>query len=79
MISVQEGKCSICGEELKNSFNSHVDHNHMTGEVREILCSGCNAGLGNFDEDPDRLVRAASYLSKHSPDHWNLTLVASSG
>ena len=51
-------KCLICGygERL------HVDHNHGTREIRGILCTGCNLGLGAFQDNPDRLRRAAQYL-----------------
>jgi hypothetical protein len=33
-----------------------------SGAFRGLLCRGCNLGLGHFEEDPARLVRAAQYL-----------------
>ncbi len=54
------GFCEICGvtEEL------HVDHDHKKGRgyVRGLLCRGCNLGLGNFEDNSNRILEALSYL-----------------
>ena len=39
-----------------------VDHDHLTGEVRGVLCVPHNAGLGSFHDNPVELVSAAGYL-----------------
>jgi hypothetical protein len=64
MIEAQGGLCAICGTRPAE----HVDHDHSTGAVRGILCFTCNVGLGNFDEDTDRMRLAIDYVERHSPD-----------
>lgn len=39
-----------------------VDHNHTTGEVRGLLCHGCNTALGYAREDIDILHGLARYI-----------------
>ncbi len=64
MLGEQDGVCFICrnppGERSLN-----VDHSHETGQVRKLLCSPCNTGLGLFRDDPDLLIKAAAYLIDH--------------
>lgn len=62
MLDEQGGCCAICGTREWGRKGPHVDHNHETGEVRGILCSGCNTGLGQFHEDPNRMRLAIRYL-----------------
>lgn len=57
------GCCSICGLLDKTHKNSlHVDHDHVTGNVRGLLCSNCNTALGKFKEDISILDKAKVYL-----------------
>ena len=65
----KDGVCAICGkpaEESKNStgdgFALKVDHNHETGEVRGLLCTQCNLGLGFFNDSIENLILAIGYL-----------------
>jgi hypothetical protein len=61
IMDSQGGKCGICQSTMNRSC---LDHDHKTGKVRGILCVSCNAGLGNFQDNPEILGRAISYLAK---------------
>lgn len=60
LIELREStkECTICGMEVKLV----VDHDHITGKIRGMLCSHCNRGLGHFRDDPTLLEFAAQYL-----------------
>jgi hypothetical protein len=58
LIADQGGVCAIC----QYRTAEHVDHDHVTGEVRGVLCFPCNAALGHFKDRIDLLDRAAGYL-----------------
>lgn len=63
----QKNKCAICSIKLDPfSSTTHVDHDHKTGKVRDLLCHHCNTGLGMFKENPDLFKKAVRYLKKHS-------------
>lgn len=51
-------ECWICG----SSYRLCIDHDHNTSEVRGLLCTNCNAGLGHFKDDQKALFRAIEYL-----------------
>ena len=61
----QKGGCVICQRKFAARPEAHVDHSHHSKNVRGLLCSACNNGLGRFQEDPDRMRRAIKYLAAH--------------
>jgi hypothetical protein len=66
MYNEQNGRCAICGKhQLELNKSLHLDHCHLTGIVRGILCSNCNTGLGLFKDDIKILRCAISYLDKY--------------
>lgn len=64
MLMAQNGLCAICGGKERNDELLAIDHNHVTGEVRGLLCRLCNASLGGFGDDPNILAKAITYLLK---------------
>ena len=60
MMLTQSGRCAICS---KISRVLVVDHDHVTGQARGLLCSHCNIGLGMFKENAAALSAAVEYLS----------------
>jgi hypothetical protein len=61
MLREQRGGCAICGKR-PGDIPLHVDHDHATGEVRGLLCVGCNNGLGLFDESEELFFSAMTYV-----------------
>jgi hypothetical protein len=68
LFARQNGGCAICGERQRSRKPDgeprllHVDHDHRTGQVRALLCSGCNGGLGGFRDRIELLTKAIAYL-----------------
>ncbi len=60
MVEAQDGLCALCRERPPE----HVDHDHVTGTVRGLLCSCCNQGLGNFRDSVAALRAAVVYLER---------------
>jgi len=61
MYVEQNGRCGCCGQHI-DAKDMHTDHNHSNGEVRGLLCQGCNIGLGHLGDSPSILKKAYSYL-----------------
>lgn len=61
---LQNGLCKICKlpNTCKKTNRLYVDHCHDTGAIRGLLCMKCNTGLGYFDDNPDKLQAAITYL-----------------
>jgi hypothetical protein len=59
-LQAQQGHaCAICRKVTRVLC---IDHCHVTGRVRGLLCRSCNSALGLYADDP-RLLRAAlAYL-----------------
>ena len=65
MYKNQGGKCLIC--DATESMSSHrlaVDHCHITGKIRGLLCKSCNVALGGFKDNIESLKKAIKYLEE---------------
>lgn len=75
MLKQQDGVCAICRnkETTVNVKNSKVqklsvDHDHVTGKIRALLCTACNKALGLLNDDPTRVLEAHNYLLSHQEE-----------
>jgi hypothetical protein len=60
----QDHKCAMCKrDEVDFKTNLAVDHCHISGLVRGLLCWLCNKRLGKFSDDHDLLRAAAEYVT----------------
>lgn len=67
-LASQGGCCAICknavsGDSRFDTFS--IDHDHVTGAIRGLLCHSCNTTLGHANDDPERLVQMAEYLLRY--------------
>ena len=72
-----QGKCCAICKATQNNKNRDwdVDHCHDTGAVRGVLCSNCNRGLGLFQDSPEYLLNAHTYLNKWKQQNKNFDTV----
>lgn len=67
---IGKGKCFICNKDLKMPAPKRgqgldivaIDHDHKTGNVRGLLCNGCNKAIGLFNDNLDIIYNAFIYL-----------------
>lgn len=62
MVRSQNSKCLICGN---HNEKLHVDHNHITKQVRGLLCFNCNGGLGQFKDNLTNIKNAVQYMERY--------------
>ena len=69
-LSKQNNVCAICKQPetavIRNKVIAMpVDHDHLTGKARGLLCTKCNRGLGLFADKVENLKSAVLYLESH--------------
>jgi hypothetical protein len=58
--SFRSQACEICGD----IHDMVIDHDHLSGKIRGVLCKKCNNVLGMARDKPNILRAAASYLER---------------
>lgn len=63
----QNYKCACCGisKEQTQQTELYVDHDHLTGEIRGLLCLQCNTGIGILGDNLEGVQKAYDYLFRH--------------
>lgn len=81
MYRAQGGRCYGCRRASGKSKRLGVDHNHLTSEVRALLCTGsltantCNRAIAIYSRDA--LMRLAAVLSDPPPARAVLAAIRS--
>lgn len=70
LLKDQGSVCAICDSKGTETKSGHryalaVDHCHITGSVRGLLCQDCNSGIGSLKDDIALLERAIDYLREY--------------
>lgn len=68
MVLAQGNKCACCGTDKPGGKHGQwcVDHDHTTGDVRQLLCKDCNIVLGIVEDSPEHLHKLINYVLRHS-------------
>jgi hypothetical protein len=61
MLKEQKGLCAGCNELMERPC---VDHNHITGKIRGLLCVSCNMFLGKIKDSTEILLSLIEYLER---------------
>lgn len=67
LLKEQNECCRICKKsqiEFKRAL--FVDHNHVTGQIRGLLCTNCNTALGQVKDSPKILKEMINYLEYYN-------------
>ncbi len=65
MFEKQGERCACCGATEPKGLNWHTDHDHQTGEVRGIICMGCNVMLGRLGDTLEAVVASCTMYSAY--------------
>ena len=64
MLDRQSGVCAICKSgDWGKKGSPHIDHDHLSGKVRGILCQTCNQAIGLMGDSTEKLMAAIKYLT----------------
>lgn len=67
LFEKQGGVCAICRHpQTGRKKLLDVDHDHVTGKVRGLLCNPHNRALGIFNDDLRLMATAMQYLERSS-------------
>jgi Recombination endonuclease VII len=64
MLNKQNHCCAICGKhESEQKRSLSTDHCHKSNKIRGLLCDLCNRSIGFLKDDPELILKAASYVA----------------
>lgn len=58
--------CEVCGVVWNEGRQRpHIDHDHITGRVRGLLCQRCNLALGHLEDSPELIEKLLQYARRN--------------
>lgn len=61
LVQTAGNKCQICDVSF-NKTRVCIDHCHLTGKVRGLLCDSCNTSIGKLGDTSSSVYKAYKYL-----------------
>ena len=65
----QNGLCAGCLTSLADAKEC-LDHDHLTGRIRGLLCNDCNLVLGRAKDSTETLLRLVNYLTRKEAEDY---------
>src|ERR1019366_7791384 len=62
LLLTQNGGCALCGGLNPSGQRLAVDHDHVNGVARGLLCHACNTKVGRVEYVPTDAIGMALYL-----------------
>jgi hypothetical protein len=69
-LQEQGGGCAICGSTAIGNKSLSVDHDHISGNLRGLLCTLCNHAIERLESIQDWATKAQAYLDKYEQEYW---------
>lgn len=65
LIKKQKNRCGCCGNKPSGrNVSLCIDHDHKTNQIRGLLCSRCNVGIGKLGDTLEAIQNALNYLKR---------------
>lgn len=64
-LKEQNNLCEIC-KKTNGDKQLCIDHNHITNDLRGLICNNCNLLIGHCKENIEILKNAIKYLEKYN-------------
>jgi hypothetical protein len=64
LLEKQRGSCAICSSSNWHGRQACVDHDHVTGKVRGLLCHKCNLAIGLLGDNLALAESLVEYLKQ---------------
>lgn len=70
-LKAQNYVCANCEQPEKATYKDTgivktlaLDHDHLTGQIRDFLCAECNLFIGKIEKDRAKVAKAEKYLDR---------------